>query len=118
MGFLQFTTPPRAAPYNGRVGISLRPDRLKRCTDLAQILFKYCRADLVTRAGLDEVLHGERVADGDEDGPNPDGLRKITSITPLYGHPGFAMLFFLAAASGGIWLAVNILRSDRAPRRR
>jgi hypothetical protein len=41
------------------VGISLRPDRLKRYRDLALLLFKYRRADLVTRAGLDEALAGE-----------------------------------------------------------
>jgi hypothetical protein len=28
------------------VGISLRPDRLKRYRDLARVLFKYGRADL------------------------------------------------------------------------
>jgi ubiquinone biosynthesis protein len=85
MGSLQFTTPPRAAPYNGRVGISLRPDRLKRYKDLAQILFKYGRADLVTRAGLDEVLQGERVADDVEGGPNPDGLpRELEQLGPAF----------------------------------
>lgn len=37
----------------------MRPDRLKRYRDLARLLFKYGRADLVTRAGLDEVLAGD-----------------------------------------------------------
>jgi hypothetical protein len=36
----------------------------------------------------------------------------------LFGYPGFAMLFFLVAAAGAIWLTVTILTSDRpAPKR-
>jgi ubiquinone biosynthesis protein len=41
------------------VGLSLRPERLKRYKDVARLLFKYGKSDLVTRAGLDEALAGE-----------------------------------------------------------
>jgi predicted unusual protein kinase regulating ubiquinone biosynthesis (AarF/ABC1/UbiB family) len=43
-------------------------------------------------------------------------LMRVETTFRLFGYPGLAMLFFLAAAGGGVWLAVNILRSDRPPR--
>ena len=67
------------------MGISLRPDRLKRYRDLALILFKYGRADLVTRAGLDEVLAGESVPEADGAGPDPNGLsRELEQLGPAF----------------------------------
>jgi hypothetical protein len=46
-------------------------------------------------------------------------LMRVETRFRLFGYPGFAMLFFLAAAAGGIWLALNILSSDRpTPRHR
>jgi predicted unusual protein kinase regulating ubiquinone biosynthesis (AarF/ABC1/UbiB family) len=44
------------------MGLSLQPERLKRYKDVARLLFKYGRSDLVRRAGLDEALAGESVA--------------------------------------------------------
>jgi ubiquinone biosynthesis protein len=41
------------------VSLSLHPERLKRYKDVARLLFKYGRRDLVRRAGLDEALAGE-----------------------------------------------------------
>ena len=48
-----------ALPYNGCVGLSLRPERLRRYRDIAKLLFKYGRADMVTGSGLDEALDDE-----------------------------------------------------------
>ncbi len=45
-------------------------------------------------------------------------LMRVETSFPLFGYPGLAMLFFLAAAGGGLWLVVNILSSDRPPHRR
>jgi ubiquinone biosynthesis protein len=45
-------------------------------------------------------------------------LMRVETQFRLFGYPGFAMLFFLAATGGGAWLAVNILRSDKDPKRR
>ncbi len=42
------------------MGISLRPEHLKRYKDVARLLLKYGRIDLVRHAGLDSVLVGER----------------------------------------------------------
>jgi ubiquinone biosynthesis protein len=30
----------------------------------------------------------------------------------LFGYPGLAMLFFLAAATGGLWLVVHVAIRD------
>ncbi len=40
-------------------------------------------------------------------------LMQVETRFRLFGYPGFAMPFFLAAAAGAIWLAFNILGSDR-----
>ena len=45
-------------------------------------------------------------------------LMRVDTPFRLWGYPGFAMVFFLIAAGGGIWLALNILSSDRPPRKR
>ena len=40
-------------------------------------------------------------------------LMRVETKFRIFGYPGFAMVFFLAAAAGGVWLAFNILHSDR-----
>jgi predicted unusual protein kinase regulating ubiquinone biosynthesis (AarF/ABC1/UbiB family) len=45
-------------------------------------------------------------------------LMRVETRFRLWGYPGFAMVFFLAAAGGGIWLAADILTRDRATRQR
>jgi ubiquinone biosynthesis protein len=45
-------------------------------------------------------------------------LMRVDTPFRIYGYPGFAMVFFLLAAGGGIWLAFNILSSDRPARKR
>jgi ubiquinone biosynthesis protein len=44
------------------MGLSLKPQHLKRYKDVALLLFKYGRMDLVKAAGLDATLDGEREA--------------------------------------------------------
>jgi predicted unusual protein kinase regulating ubiquinone biosynthesis (AarF/ABC1/UbiB family) len=46
------------------VGFSLHPARLKRYKDIARLLYKYGRSDLVSRAGLDDALAGEELSAG------------------------------------------------------
>ena len=48
------------------MGISLRPDHLKRYSQLARLLARYGRSDLVREAGLDEILAEERIAEEDD----------------------------------------------------
>jgi len=40
-------------------------------------------------------------------------LFQVPTTFTLFGYPGIAMLFFLVAAGGGIWLALSILTGDR-----
>ena len=40
-------------------------------------------------------------------------LFQVPTTFTLFGYPGLAMLFFLVAASGGVWLAISILTGDR-----
>lgn len=52
--------------------MSLHPQRLKRYKDVARLLFKYGRSDLVKRAGLEEALLDEETTV--VDGPRPEEL--------------------------------------------
>ena len=44
-------------------------------------------------------------------------LMRVETRFRLFGYPGFAMLFFLVAAGGALWLAFTILTSDRTAKR-
>src|SRR6185436_19129574 len=45
-------------------------------------------------------------------------LMRVETSFRIWGYPGLAMLFFLAAACGGAWMAYTILRNDHASKRR
>jgi ubiquinone biosynthesis protein len=40
-------------------------------------------------------------------------LMRVDTSFRIFGYPGLAMLFFLAAAVGAVWMAIGILRNDR-----
>jgi predicted unusual protein kinase regulating ubiquinone biosynthesis (AarF/ABC1/UbiB family) len=40
-------------------------------------------------------------------------LMRVETDFRIFGYPGLAMLFFLGAAGGGIWLVITIFASDR-----
>jgi len=44
-------------------------------------------------------------------------LMRVDTSFRILGYPGLAMLFFLAAAAGGAWMAFGILRNDESHRR-
>ena len=52
--------------------MSLHPQRLKRYKDVARLLFKYGRSDLVRRAGLEDALVEEQLAE--VEAPRPEEL--------------------------------------------
>jgi ubiquinone biosynthesis protein len=56
-------------PIIDRVGLSLHPERLRRYKDIAQVLYKYGKSDLVKRAGLDEAIAEETFAERDAGKP-------------------------------------------------
>ena len=43
-------------------------------------------------------------------------LMRVETSFRILGYPGLAMVFFLAAACGGAWMAVNIVRHDHGRR--
>jgi len=43
-------------------------------------------------------------------------LMRVPTTFTVFGYPGLAMIFFLAAATGAALLAFNIITHDRAPR--
>jgi predicted unusual protein kinase regulating ubiquinone biosynthesis (AarF/ABC1/UbiB family) len=43
-------------------------------------------------------------------------LMQVRTTFTLFGYPGLAMLLFIAAAAGGIWMAISILMTDRPKR--
>jgi ubiquinone biosynthesis protein len=45
-------------------------------------------------------------------------LMSVPTEFRLFGYPGLAMIFFLAAAAGAVWLAFTIITHDRAHRPR
>ncbi|HKP75521.1 MAG TPA: AarF/ABC1/UbiB kinase family protein [Longimicrobiaceae bacterium] len=55
------------------MGISLKPEHVKRYRDIARLLFKYGRSDLVNTAGLDDALLPEDSA-AEAAGPKPEEL--------------------------------------------
>jgi len=44
-------------------------------------------------------------------------LMQIDTDFQIFGYPGLAILFFLIAAAGGVWLLVSIFLHDRRPAR-
>ena len=55
------------------MGISLRPEHLKRYSQIAGLLLRYGRRDLVQKVGLEEMLEGESEVDPDQT-PRAEGL--------------------------------------------
>lgn len=45
-------------------------------------------------------------------------LMQVRTTFTIWGYPGLAMLCFIAAAAGGIWLVVSIVASDQKTRNR
>ena len=40
-------------------------------------------------------------------------MMQVPTRFTLFGYPGLAMIFFLLAAAGGVWMLWTILKSDR-----
>jgi hypothetical protein len=45
-------------------------------------------------------------------------LMRVATPSQLFGYPRLAMLCFIAAATGGFWLVLGILISDRKDRKK
>lgn len=45
-------------------------------------------------------------------------LMRVETSFRIFGYPGLAMIFFLVAAAGGLWLAFTILYYDEKPKKK
>jgi len=45
-------------------------------------------------------------------------LMQVNTSFRLFGYPGIAMIFFLVAGGGGLWLVFNVLMMDYKDKRR
>ncbi len=68
------------------MGISLRPEHLKRYRDMARLAFKYGRSDLVRQAGLEDALEGtdEVLQSTDAPGLADDLADDLERMGPTY----------------------------------
>ena len=107
------------------MGLSLKPEHLPRYRDMAVLLVKYGRSDMVFSAE-GAVLEGlQKVANRITLGlilaamiVGAAMLMRVETSFRIMGYPGLAMLFFLGAALGASWMAFGILRDDRQHRTR
>src|SRR5436190_5708072 len=68
------------------MSLSLQPRHLKRYAEIARLLVRYGRSDLVRHAGLDEVLAGDRDAalDGTSTPPPEQLARDLERMGPTF----------------------------------
>ncbi len=66
------------------MGLSLHPDRLKRYKDIARLLYKYGKSDLVARAGLDDALAGETLAPAASEAKAEDLAADLERLGPAF----------------------------------
>jgi ubiquinone biosynthesis protein len=45
-------------------------------------------------------------------------IMRVETSFRLFGYPGLAMILFIIAGTGGLWLAFQIVRHDRATKHR
>ena len=71
------------------MGLSLKPDRLKRYSQLARLLVRYGRADLVRDAGLEEIIAEDQVPDRPEDHDSAEALcADLEALGPTFVKVG------------------------------
>lgn len=87
-----FSVPPTTAAHplhtGRRMGISLKPKHLGRYSDIARLLVRYGRRDLVEGAGLDAALADDepaagRSVDAQVEGTDPDAARLAEDLERL-----------------------------------
>ncbi len=66
------------------MGLSLSPSRLKRYKDIARLLYKYGRSDLVNRVGLEEALEGEPLLATDEHSDPRELAQDLEKLGPAF----------------------------------
>lgn len=64
--------------------VSLRPERLKRYKDVAMLLIKYGRSDLISPAGLEGSVLPDEIAAETETAPAEDLARDLEKLGPTF----------------------------------
>ena len=59
--------------------VSLKPERLKRYKDVAMLLIKYGRSDLISAAGLENSVLPDEIAEVEEDSMQEANFNPSTS---------------------------------------
>ncbi len=73
------------------MGISLKTEHLKRYKDIAWLLMKYGRSDLVKRAGLEETLEGDEAHESETEKAAPAEAKELANDLEKMG-PTFIKL--------------------------
>ena len=76
--------PWHASSITGGVALTLQPERLRQYKDIARLLLKYGRRDLVNRAGLDEALEGELLGQPDDHGDPEQLADDLEKLGPAF----------------------------------
>lgn len=66
------------------MGLSLHPGRVRRYKDVAHLLYKYGKSDLVRRAGLDEAIAGDALAERPDDGKPEELAADLERLGPAF----------------------------------
>src|SRR5215216_2611287 len=64
--------------------VSLKPERLKRYKDVAMLLIKYGRSDLISPAGLEGSVLPDEMAAESETAPAEDLARDLEKLGPTF----------------------------------
>jgi ubiquinone biosynthesis protein len=120
------------------VSISLKAEHLRHYKDFALLLFKYGRRDFLDHLADNEfqvrvdAIDETRLMEGMQKVANRIALGLVLAALivgaallmdvqtsfQIFGYPGLAILLFLAAAAGGLALAVVILANDIRAKRK
>src|SRR5215210_8611065 len=64
--------------------VSLKPERLKRYKDVAMLLIKYGRSDLISAAGLEGSVLPDEIAAESETAPAEDLAKDLEKLGPTF----------------------------------
>src|SRR5689334_16393434 len=73
------------------MGLSLKPDHLKRYAEIGRLLVRYGRGDLVAASGLDQSLGAEEARETDAPAPAAELAGDLERLGPIFIKVGQAL---------------------------